>query len=42
MRESIHPKFVNDRGVATQLTVNNMPKGWVQKQWIYYPRACQE
>ncbi|MEH1819053.1 MAG: hypothetical protein V7L31_08110 [Nostoc sp.] len=42
MRESIHTKFVNYQGVATQLTVKNMPTGWVQEQWSYYPRACQE
>ncbi|MEH2248282.1 hypothetical protein [Nostoc sp.] len=34
MRESVHTRFVNYQGVATQLTVKNMPRGWVQKQWV--------
>ncbi|MEH1873173.1 hypothetical protein [Nostoc sp.] len=42
MRESIHPIFVNYQAGAAQLTVKNMPRGWVQKEWGYYPRACQE
>ncbi|QFS47382.1 hypothetical protein GXM_04874 [Nostoc sphaeroides CCNUC1] len=42
MRESIHTRIVNYKAGATQLTVKNMPRGWVQKQWSYYLRACQK